>query len=271
MRPLVSFVIVILLAGCGDTTGSGLVTFTARAGGPADVRPGGPLDFDTGSGYHVSLKRARLHLGAVYLNLTVPSSGGHEQPCILPGIYVGQAFGSCSSQGGRCGIDRDLLTPDLMPFPLSGQGTVNHASEAEVWLTGGDINAPDDPTPILDVAGTASRGGKEWPFTATVTIGRNRAVPVQNPALPGANPICHQRIVSLIPVDFTLSDGGTLDLRVDPRGMFHGVNFAALAPGAGMPTSFPIPDEPGGPGGALYQGVHANSGVYLFTWIDKAQ
>jgi len=246
-----------LLAGCNDTTGSGLVTFAAQAGGPSDAT-GAALDFDTGLGYHVHLTRARFHLGAVYLNMTRPSSGGGEQPCVEPGIYVGQAFAN---------LDLDLLSPSLSDFESRGQGTFNHASEAEVWLTGGDINAVDDSTPILDVAGTASKGSQTWPFSAVVTIGQNRALPIQNPALPGENPICHQRIVNLIPIDFTLTDGGTLAVRVDPRGMFNGVDFTTLM--VSQSGDYPIPDQPGGAGGALYKGVRANSGVYQLSWSDR--
>ena len=58
-----------------------------------------------------------------------------------------------------------------------------------------------------------------------MTIGENRQQPVQNPALPGSNPICEQRIVTPIAVDFTPTDGGVLTLRVDPRGMFNAVDF----------------------------------------------
>jgi hypothetical protein len=268
MRALALLAFVVAAAGCNGTTGSGLVTFTARAGGPADVTPGGPLDFDSGSGFHVSLTMAQLHFGAVYLNMSVPSSGGPQEPCILPGIYVGQAFGPCDSSR-RCGADVDLLSPALTTFTTSGEGTVNRAVEADVWLTGGDINAAEDATPILQVAGTATRAADAWPFTATITISSNRAIPPPNAAMPGANPICRQRIASLIPIDFTLTDGGTLDLRIDPRGMFDSVDFSTLAPG-GSTTTLAIPDTSGGAGQALYKGVLANAGVYQFTWTDKA-
>jgi hypothetical protein len=264
MRSLV-LAFALVVAGCGGTTGSGLVTFTARAGGPADVTPGGPLEFDTGSGFHVVLTRARFHFGAVYLNMTVPSSGTNV-PCILPGIYVGQAFGACND--GVCGVDLDLLSPSLSVFTTSGEGTVNQALEADVWLTGGDINATNDSTPILQVAGTATRAGDSWPFSATVTIGSNRAIPVQNPAQPGAHPICQQRIASRIRIDFTLTDGGTLDVRVDPRGMFDGLDFTMLAPN-GSATTLVIPDTSDGAGNALYKGVLSNYGVYQLTWTPK--
>jgi hypothetical protein len=256
----------LLMTGACGSTGGGLVTFTARTGGPVDAAA--PIEFDTGLGYHVSLTRARFHLGAVYLNMSRPSSGGGELPCTQPGIYVGEAFGACDAASGTCGVDLDLLSPALTAFPGPGAGTADRAREAEVWLTGGDINASDDPTPILDAAGTATRGGQAWPFTAVVTIGQNRAIPPPSAAMPGANPICRQRIARNIPVDFTLTDGGTLDVRVDPRGMWNGVDFSGLtlAPGA---TTYVIPDDLSVIGGALYKGLLANSGVYEIAWRSR--
>jgi hypothetical protein len=259
---------ILLIAGCNGTTGSGLVTFTARAGGPADAVAGQPLELDSGAGFHVSLTSAHFHFGAVYLNMTEPSSGGPAEPCLLPGIYVGQAFGPCNAQN-VCGVDLDLLSPSLTTFTTSAQGTLNRALEADVWLTGGDINATEDMTPILQVAGTATRAGGSWPFEGTVTIGTNRAISPPNAAMPGANPICRERIASLIPIDFTLTNGGTLDVRVDPRGMFDGVDFSTLGP-SGSATPLTIPDTSAGAGGALYKGVVANYGVYQFSWTAKS-
>ncbi len=263
------------LCGCSGTTGSGLVSFAARVGGPADVTPGGPLEFDSGSKYHITLTMAQFHVGAVYLNLTVPSSGGPDEPCILPGVYDGQAFGNCDGSG-RCGVDVDLLSPDLTTLPLPGQGTANPVWVAEVWLTSGDVNAPADPTPVLVTAGTATKGGTSWPFSATVTIGPNRQLPIQNPAMPGSNPICRQRIVSPICLDpprfncqnpgFALSDGGTLDVRVDPRAMFDGVDFASLT--AQPDGSYVIPDAQGGVGGAFFKGVKS-AAPYQFQFTAR--
>lgn len=245
----------VALAGCGDTTGSALVTFAAVAGGPLE----GVGPFTTGLGYDVTLDRARLHVGAVYLNQTVPTSGAQGTSCVLPGVYVAEVFGP---------VDVDLLSPEVVPFPTAGEGTQTEAKAAEVWLTGGDIDALDDPTVIFDVAGTATRAGASYPFTASVSIGKNRAVPVQNPALPGAYPICRKRIVSPIPVDLVPTDGGTLELRVDPRGAFNGVDFAALEPTGGV---YVVPDEAGGVGGALFKGLYSNAGVYAFAWKPPQQ
>lgn len=250
-------IIAAMASACSGTTGSGLVTFTALASGPADAVAGAPMSFDTGSGFHVVLTRAQLHIGSVYLNESVPSSGGAQGPCVLPGIYVAEAFGP---------IDVDLLSPQLHPFPTAGEGTQTPAKAAEVWLTGGDINAIADPTVILSVEGTASRGSSIYPFTGSVTIGPNRALPVGNPAIPGGNPICHQRIVTPIVVDLLPTNGGMLQLRVDPRGMFNALDFSALTRVSENPLRFEIPDSSGGPGGALFRGLLSNAGVYRFSW-----
>jgi hypothetical protein len=243
-----------VVASCSGTTGSNLVSFTAQAGGPVDAAA--PLGFDTAIGYHVSLTRARLLIGAVYLNTSVPSSGAAASSCVLPGIYVAEAFGP---------VTVDLLSPVLQVFPAPGEGTETPATTAEVWLTGGDVNAPSDPTVILDVAGTAMRNGSSFPFEGTVTISSNRAIPVVNPALPGSNPICKQRIVTPILIDLTPTNGGVLTLRIDPRGMFQTVDFAAIAPTPGS-TVLQIPDTPAGAGGALFKGLLSNAGVYQFSW-----
>src|SRR5438132_7338359 len=132
--------------------------------------------------------------------------------------------------------------------------------------TGRDVTAPRGPTAILEVAGTATKSGTSFPFQGTVTISDNRAIPRVNPALPGANPICKQRIVTPILVDLTPTDGGLLTLRVDPRGMFQTVDFAALGLAPGSTTLLQIPDTQSGAGAALFKGLLSNAGVYQFTW-----
>src|SRR5439155_4576547 len=151
-----------LLAACGGTTGSNLVSFRAMVGGAADATV--PVSFDTSAGYHVSLTRAQLLIGAVYLNQSTVNPEAGPAPCILPGIYVAEAFGP---------VTVDLLSPVLRAFPTLGKGTETPAKTAEVWLTGGDINAKTDPTVIFDATGIAMKGGTAYPFQATLTISDN--------------------------------------------------------------------------------------------------
>ncbi len=272
MRRALFTVLSLTLAGCSGTTGSGLVAFTARAGGPADGN-GTTLEFDTGfvPSYHVSLTSASMHIGAVYLNMSTVSSGGPQTVCELPGIYVGQAFGTCDGPGGICGVDiQNLLSSDLTTFGLPGQGTANQAVEAEVWLSGGDINDLSISPVIFSAQGTATGNGIQRPFSTTITIGANRKIPPPNVAEPGANPICGKRIVSPIPLNppLVLSDGGTLDLRIDPRGMFNAVDFSQLPPDPAKPGSYLIPDDTSNVGNNFFNGLAAVSG-YGFTFTAK--
>ena len=250
-----------LLAACIGTTGSDLVTFQAFAAGPAEVPADTPqrgLTFVNGRGWTITLTRARLRIGAVYLNRSVPVSGGQERECFLPGVYVGQVLE---------GVDIDALSPALQPFPAAGTGTAARAVTGEVWLTGGRIDALDDRTRIAEVAGTAARGSESMRFEGTITIGKNRLAGQTDPARPGANPLCAERIVTPIPVDFTPTDGGTLVVRVDPRGWFANVEFGELAPVSPASDLRRIPDESTGqPATNLYRGLRASTGVYRFEF-----
>jgi hypothetical protein len=245
-----------LLGGCVETTGGDMVTFHAAAAGPADATT--PLAFQAGGGYAVSLRRARLHVGAMYLNESAPISVSQETSCLLPGLYVAEVTAS---------VDVDLLSPTPVAFPELGRGNSHTAISGEVWLSGGDVNASDDNTVILNIAGTASKDGLAWPFDGALTIGSNRAIVVKDPALPGSNPICKQRIVSPIPTDVTLSNGGTLTLRIDPRGMFSNVDFSQLDQVQASPPLFRFADETDGqPNVNLYKGLRSRLGVYTFEW-----
>jgi hypothetical protein len=246
------------LSACVGTTGSDLLSFDAAAAGPVDAVAGQPYSFTTGRGYHVVLTRAKLHVGAVYLNRARPVSGAQATNCILPGIYVAQVTE---------GLDVDVLSPTPQPFPVKGEATADRAIVGEVWLTHGDVDAPDDAGVIVDVAGTADRGGEVFPFEGTLTIGKNRTPPIADPALPSALPICKERIVSPIDVSITPKNGGTLLLRIDPRGWFTNVDFAQLDEVQGAPPLYAFKDETeAGPNASLYHGLQARSGVYAFSW-----
>jgi hypothetical protein len=236
-------------AACAQSTGGSLVAFRAEAvGTPAAAA------FTSGKGYDVTLSRARLFVGAVYLNQTNPADWSLETSCILPGIYSGEVRGS---------LDIDALSAEPQPFPADGNGTDAPVRAGELWLTDGDVNDRDSKAVVLDVQGVASRGGASWPFTAAFTIGLNRKQPPRDSTLPGSRPICKERIVSPIPTELTLGKGGTLRLVVDPRAWFSTVEFSEL-----QGTSF-IDDSAmaGQPDTALYNGLRAAKGPYTFEWL----
>ncbi len=246
-----------LSVSCGGTTGGARVTFRASAAGPQDSS-GASLEFTNGLGYHVVLTRARLHIGSVYLNQTVPSSGAQATACILPGIYVAEVLGS---------LDVDVLSPSRQSFPVNGEANAIAAKAGELWLTGGDVNNIDDTTVILDAAGTADKASVSYPFEASLTIGRNRLIPSADPAFPSLNPICKQRIVSPIPVDLTPQNNGELLVRVDPRVWFAAVDFSTLHKVSDSPLLYRFADSAQRSADvSLYNGLRSTTSAYQFTW-----
>ena len=235
---------VLALTACG-TTGGNSVTFDVAAAGPV----GGIGGFDNNFGWHVTLDKAHLHVGAIYLDLAVPISGAQSTSCILPGIYTAEELS---------GIDVDVLSPELQSFPTRGEGTDDEARTGEVWLVGSDINAGTDvdpatgqPTVVASVSGTASNALLAINFSATVTVGSNRAIVSSDPSMPSAHPICKQRIVTPIPIDLAPIQDGTLVLRIDPRLWVQQVDFSGLAPPSAIPD-----DNSTTASQALFTGIH---------------
>jgi hypothetical protein len=170
------------------------------------------------------------------------------------------------------GVDLFLLNPHHEPFPVLATGTEDFAATGEVWLTGGRIDALDDRTVIAEAAGTAVRGAESMRWEATVTIGRNRAAASTDPARPGANPLCAERIVTPIPVAITPQNGGKLLLRIDPRPWFANVEFGELEPVAPGSDLRRFPDDNSSqPSINLYRGIRSATGVYRFEFTSRVR
>ncbi len=265
---LALLLVVFTLTACIGTTGSGIVSFEAYGAGLADLPPDtsvrGLSFVNEKTGWSITLTRAQLHIGALYLNRSVPVSGGQERECFLPGVYVAQVLS---------GRTIDTLSPELQRFPQLGTGTADHAITAEVWLTGNGrrVDEEDDRSfspDIAEVAGTATRGAESMRFEGTITIGRNRRIPADDPARPGAHPMCTQRIVTPIPTSITPTDGGALVVRVDPRQWFANVELGELAPMSAESDLRRIPDDSeGAPAYNLFEGLTSASPLtYRFEW-----
>jgi hypothetical protein len=248
---------------CVGTTGGELMELRAYAAGPAEAT-GGALRFSTSRGYDVELSEARLFVSAVYLNRSRATSVSSDTSCTLAGIYVAQVLE---------GLEMDLLSAEPQPFPEPGFATSERAHTAEVWLADGDVNAATGTRTILRVAGTARKASDVYPFQGELNIGSNWLPKAPDPALPGAQPICKQRIVSPIPVELTPQSGRDLLLRVDPRGMFGNVEFSTLAEASeGAPDGvYRFADEAGAnqASDGLYAGLHRSRGVYTLTWMNQ--
>jgi hypothetical protein len=220
-RALTVLPLPLVLTACVGTTGGETFEFDAYAQGPSAADGSSYTFEEKANGYDVTLTRANIHIGAVYLNRAVATSVASNTSCTLQGIYDAEVV---PSDGG---IVLDALSPELQPFPNQGHATSDRNFTGEVWLNGGDVNDPSDTTVILDVAGTAEKDGVQYPFVGELTIGANHA-DSGSTVLPGLHPICKQRIVSPIGLDITPASGGTLVLRVDPARMFANVDFSDL-------------------------------------------
>ena len=212
-----------------------------------------------------------LELGDVGL---ARHAGGENQMLRTQGYLVARAIDRdgpflrrrIEAGGSRLG----LLDPAPQRFPALAHGTTQPARAAQVWLTGGDVDTIDDPTPILVVKGTATdASGAARPFSGTLTLGENRRATGGD--VPGAYPICKQRIVSPIPTDLVVAETGGLLLRLDPAALFTNVDFAQL-PASG--DAFAFSDDPtsadyGQPSINLYLNVRAAGALYRFSWASQ--
>jgi len=249
------------ISGCVAQTGGQTADFQVAAAGPADAMAGQPLAFTNSAGWQVVLNQAKLHIGALYLDESRPISGGQTTGCYLTGTYVAQE---------TSGLDVDLLNPGLQLFPAKAHGITEPAALiGQVWLTGGDINASTDPTPILVVAGTATQAGASFPFTGTITISSNRQAATS--AAAGGDPICKARIITPIDAVPIQTTGGLL-LRIDPRRYFAGVDFSQL-PADASTGGYAFSNDPNGAGYSptgfqLYTNLRQTA-PYTFSWSNS--
>ena len=259
-RPLhlpVFVLAVVLGVGCSGSTGSQVFTFHAAARG-TDGAANGSLTFVTPSGWSVTLTRAHLRVGPLYVNHAVPISQGRATGGYSSGRYLAQVLSQ---------VTVDALSPSAVPFATDGDGVADLAQTGEVWLL---PDGGDDETTILDIAGTATRAGVTVPFDGTLPIDGSWLAPA-SPATPGESPILAIRQVTDIPAAFYTQPGGTLLLRVEPARLFDAVSdFSSLQQnGAGAGGAFKL-----GASGlasdattvAIFRGLHAHEGVYRFEW-----
>jgi len=234
LRTKYSLLALFCMPACVGTTGGQIIDFDAAAAGPKDAN--GELTFDVeltnGTRWNVELTKATLHIGALYLDDSLPVSGAQNTTCILPGTYVGEV---------TTGLDVNLLSSTSQLFTSRGHGTTLGVQAAQVWLTHGDVDTIADPNPypILDVEGTASLGNDVRPFVGQITISNNRSNTAGN--FPGAYPICKQRIVSPIPTTVGVQAQGGLLLTIDARQLFNNVDFGQLTKVSG---SYVFSDDP---------------------------
>jgi hypothetical protein len=280
-RFLVSLTFLTATASCNGTTGYELVTFDAAARGAADAVKGQPYVFESGA-TTITLTEAVLHVGAIYLTQSVPTSGGGPAPCVLPGTYNGVFVGEVRGGAGQAvsgpGWDVDLLDPSLEQLSSAGNGSTIPAVTAQIWLMHGDVNAAADrcppgvaECPILTLRGSAILGGAAKSFSAAITIDASRQVTPPPASLPGSDPICLSRIVQSVAAKLTLAQGGTLVLELDPKALFANADLSALPAPQGCPTDLCFTnDDTNQPSRNLFTNLKSAGALYRLVWVPPA-
>ncbi|MCS6912760.1 MAG: hypothetical protein RMK29_17320 [Myxococcales bacterium] len=268
MRASSLLAVLALVGGC-EVTGLSRLSFLLRAGG-LDRPAAGPLSWVTRAGWDVRLEEARVAVGPFYFNVAPPLQGlarsaGPAQVLarlLLPAAHADA--GQEHTAGGRIvaqvthRIVLDVLSPTLVTVGR-GDGISELVRTAELWLLPDDRAGISGVLPRRSVAyvlGEASRAGEVVAFAAYVVL--------QESAVPG-QPLERLRTVRRIPAELPLSDGGTVELRVDPRPWLDQADFSDL-------LGYPVEDgrrvarPEDSVGRALSHGVRLAQGVYEFRW-----
>lgn len=267
-------------AGCAGGTGSKRFSFEARAGG-VEREGGGPFTFTNQTGWTITLTKANVTIGPVYLNVVPPlrddtqsfldlfikTAWAHGEGHLSEGRVVGEVLGQ---------LRFDALSPELVPFPVLGSLTQEEVRTAEVWFypePGVAAEKTKIDTVAFDVAGEATKGGATIRFRGALKL--DDAWQPDVPAGARATtPITDLRKVRGIPATFFPSEGGHLELRFDVTRLFRGADFSNLTANpsdkdgaktlvqakTGEVTTDQVMTN-------LYQGLRSSSGTYAIRWV----
>jgi hypothetical protein len=266
--------------GCAGSTGSKRFSFEARAGGVA--REGsGPFTFTNQKGWIITLTKADVTIGPVYLNVVPPlrdetqgfldlfvkTAWAHGEGHLNEGRIVGEVLGQ---------LRFSALSSDLVSFPVFGSLTQEEVRTAEVWFYPEPGVSPDTTkidTVAFDVAGEATKDGSTVRFRGALVL--NDAWQPDAPAGSRSTAsITDIRKVRGIQTTFFPTEGGRLELRFDVTHLFRGADFGNLASNpsdkdgtkvlvqakTGKVTTDQVMTN-------LYQGLRASSGTYAVRWV----
>lgn len=263
--------------GCAGSTGSKRFAFDARIGGVTDR-----ATFTNEIGWTITLSKARVTLGPVYLNVVAPlrdstqslrelfvkTAWAHGEGHLDEGRVVGEVLGQ---------VTFDALSSSLTAFPVRGSMTQDDVRTAEIWFypePGVSAETTKIATIALDVAGTAVRDATTVPFRGQLIL-NDAWQPDQVDGTRGTTSITALRQVRGIPSSFVPDEGGELEIRVDVARLFRGANFASLEQNPTDPDGTKVLVQ--SKSGALatdqvmtnlYQGLHDATGTYAVRWIS---
>jgi hypothetical protein len=264
--------VVAVLLGCSTDTGSRRFEFEARAAGAATAT-GAPLQFTNQAGWAITLTRADVTLGPLYLNVQPPLRVSWLSWLVPPafaqashldeGRVVGEVLGQ---------VTFDALSSELVPFPVRGSMAQEEVRTAEVWFYPSPAVAAEATTidtVALAVAGEASREGTTYAFAGQLVLDEDW-VADQVAGTRGTTSLVDIRRVPGIAAGFFPEEGGALELRLDVTQLFRGANFASLEDNppdaSGIRTLVQSPEARDQVMTNLYQGLREANGTYAVSW-----
>jgi hypothetical protein len=222
-------------AGCTTGTGSKRFPFEAQVGGTA-ANDGGPFTFNNETGWTITLDRAEVTLGPIYLNVVVPLSDTKTslldllvRPAWAQGaghLNVGRVVGEVLAQ-----TTFSALSDQLVAFPSAGTITEEQVRTVDVWFypePGVSPDATKISNVALNVAGRAVRGDDQVSFRGALVLD-DAWLSEQTEGTRGTQSVAAIRQVRGIPAAFVPHEGGRLEIRFDVTRPFRGANFANLS------------------------------------------
>lgn len=268
---LVATGVLLAQAGCSTGTGSKRFEFEARAAG-AITNDGAPFTFKNERGWTITLDKADVTLGPVYLNVVPPlrdTSTSLFDLVVRPAwangedhLDAGRVVGEVLSQ-----VTFSALSSEPVAFPRPGTITGEQVRTADVWFYPEPGVSPDSKrlknTVALSIVGVAVRANESVRFRGQLILD-DAWLSEQSQGTRGTQSIASIRQVRGIPALFLPREGGQLELRFDVTQPFRGANFASLAanPTDGDGTKVLVQARSGNVTTDqvmtnLYQGLHA--------------
>lgn len=271
-------------AGCAGGTGSARFEFDARISGPADApSTGGPLVFTNEKGFAVTLTRATVTLGPVYLNVIAPLRG---DTLGFSDLFEGTAFAAGEDHLGEGRVvgevlgqvTFDALSSRWVSFPVRGTIVDETVRTTDLWFYPEPGVSPDTTkidTVALDVAGSAEKDGVRVPFRGKLVLD-DAWLPDATSGQRAKQSIAQIRKVRGISSAFRPTEGGSLEIRFDVRRPFRGADFSNLAANptdkdgtkvlvqakTGKVTTDQVMTN-------LYQGLRDATGTYSIAWRPR--
>lgn len=275
-RALLSAVAFALVFACGST-GSKRFAFEARAGG---VEGGAAAPFVNGTGWTITLSKAVVTVGPVYLNVVAPLRTSFFPLSLVKSAYAddehlggGRVVGEVLAQ-----VTVDALSGNLTAFPALGTVTQEPIRTADLWLYPPPGVAPekvDLAQAAADFAGEAVKGDARVRFRGAIVLDEAWASSAE-PGEVSATPISETRQIRGVPAAFYPEEGGVLELRVDVRSLFRGADFGALEANPTDPDGTKVlVQAKTGPVTTdqvmrnAYQGLRAARGTWELRWTNR--